>query len=98
MTRKDILDAAARCVLQDRDKQYGNPEDNFGVIARLWSTYLDVSIDAYDVALLMSLMKIARAKRRPDSPDSLIDLAGYAACAGDIYPAHCAPCIEDPVE
>ena len=38
-TRAEILDAAKKIVTGDREKQYGSPEDNFGVIARLWSAY-----------------------------------------------------------
>ena len=36
-----------------------------------------------DVALMMALLKIARATTS-DNMDNLIDLAGYAACAGEL--------------
>ena len=83
MTRKEILDAAEKCVCGDRDAQYGSPENSFGVIARLWSVYLDRELDAKDVAAMMSLFKVARIKTGANKADNWIDLAGYAACGGE---------------
>lgn len=34
MNRKEILEAAEQCVCHDRNEQYGEPENNFAVIAR----------------------------------------------------------------
>lgn len=34
--------------------------------------------------MMMALLKIARVKADPKKTDSYIDLAGYAACAGEI--------------
>ena len=84
MTRKDILENAARCVSGQREQDYGKPENSFNLIAGLWSNYLGVQVSALDVAMLMSLLKIARIRRGPDHLDSFVDLAGYAACAGEI--------------
>lgn len=44
----------------------------------------DRNIDAFDVANMMALMKIARLSQKPKNVDSAIDLAGYAACGGEI--------------
>ena len=82
-TRESILDAAKRCVCGDRDKQYGPPEDNFAVIAALWTAYTGTDITPKDVAMMMALLKIARAKAG-SKPDTYIDLAGYAACGGEL--------------
>ena len=41
MKRADVLEQAKTIVNGERDEAYGGPEDNFGRIARLWSTYLD---------------------------------------------------------
>ena len=88
MNRDEILKTAQQYVSFDRNQEYGEPEDNFALIGDYWSVYLGGMVsdfpDAYDVALMMSLMKIARASKRPKNADSLIDLAGYAACAGEI--------------
>lgn len=85
-TRKTILDAAEKCVCQDRQDTHGRPEDSFGAIADLWTAYLGTGqeIDHVDVANMMVLLKIARAKENPKHTDNWIDMAGYAACAGEI--------------
>lgn len=84
MRRKDILDAAAACVLSDREQQYGAPEDVFGVIAGLWSAYLGKPVSASDVAAMMVLLKIARLTGNPAHADTWVDIAGYAACGGEL--------------
>lgn len=82
-TRESILDAAKRCVCGDREQDYGSPEDNFAVIAALWTAYTGADITPKDVAMMMALLKIARAKAG-SKPDTYIDLAGYAACGGEM--------------
>ena len=82
-TRESILDAAKRCVCGDREQDYGSPEDNFAVIAALWTAYTGTDITPKDVAMMMALLKIARAKAG-NKPDTYIDLAGYAACGGEL--------------
>lgn len=83
ITRSGILSEAKKCICGDREEDYGSPEDNFNRIAALWSAYFDKEFTAKDVAMAMSLMKIARIKAGTKY-DSYIDLAGYAACAGEI--------------
>lgn len=83
MNRKEVLDRAGECVLQDRNTQYGSPEDSFSEIAGLWSFFLGTEIKAYQVAVMMALMKIARIKYNPTHADSWVDLAGYAACGSE---------------
>ena len=83
MTRKECLDAAAKCVLQDRQDQYGRPEDCFQLIAELWGSYLRRCISAHDVAAMMALLKIARFRHNPGHLDNAVDLAGYAACMAE---------------
>jgi hypothetical protein len=85
-TRKFILEEAQRCVCADREQQYGPPESNFGLIARLWREYLDTDnpISAHDVAIMMAMVKIARIKSGQRKTDNYVDLAGYAACAGEL--------------
>ena len=75
----------------------GGVEDNFNRIAALWNahianrysekcgldTYLPL-LDASDIAMMMALMKIARLAHAPGHMDSWIDIAGYAACGGEI--------------
>lgn len=89
MTRSEILKAAERCVCTDRNQQYGEPEDNFRTISMLWSVYLcargmDQPLGAADVGAMMALFKLGRIATGGNKADNFIDLAGYAACAGEI--------------
>ena len=60
MTRREILDAARRCVCGDREQDYGSPESNFQRIADLWNAYWSTNaIRAQDVATMLALLKIA---------------------------------------
>ena len=98
MTRPEILDAAKACVCGERNEDYGKPEDNFATIAEMWNSYLyalnshlysysrDI-IGPADVAAMMILLKVARGARNKAHDDNWIDLAGYAACAGEITSA-----------
>ena len=95
MNRAEVLAAAKKCVCGEREQDYGTPEDNFTTIGLLWSVYLRAAhpelqkilpvngVEAKDVAVMMSLLKVTRIATG-SSPDSFVDLAGYAACAGEI--------------
>lgn len=85
MNRQEILESAIQCVCTDREKQYGNPENSFAKIARLWSDYLGgINISEVDVAIMMTLLKIARIMGGRFKADSFVDACGYLACAGEI--------------
>ena len=95
MDRAEILDAAKVCVCGQRENDYGSPENNFETIGLLWGVYLRAAhprlqmafgvngISAKDVAAMMGLLKIARVATG-NTPDSFVDLAGYAALGGEI--------------
>ena len=85
MTREEILEKAKDCVTGKRHEDYGTPEDNFALIARFWTDYCGFGFSAKDVAMMMALLKIARIKGGGGSGDSFVDLAGYAACGGEIH-------------
>lgn len=87
MIREAVLDKALKIVTGARQSTYGNPEDCFKVIAELWSAYLGTQISSTDVAMLMILLKIARSKGKTGYADNYIDIAGYAACAGELADA-----------
>lgn len=82
----EILREAATTISSGRQDDYGHAEDSFATIAGMWESYLSarfgepVEIDGRDVAMMMSLLKVARdaASRKRDN---LVDLAGYAALA-----------------
>ena len=84
VSRADILDRAKAIVTGEREKQYGKPEDNFAIIAELWGAYTGYKFSPVDVAMMTALLKVARIKTGVGTVDSFVDLAGYAACAGEI--------------
>ena len=84
MNRAQILDTACGYVTRDRNATHGSPERSFETIAALWSAYAGHRFTATDVAAMMALLKVARIKANPANADNWIDLAGYAACGGEI--------------
>lgn len=93
MNRKEILAAAERCVCGQREQDYGTPENSFKVIGELWEVYIKekcvgtdtiVTIVPEDVAALLGLLKIARIATGHGKDDNWVDLAGYAACGGEL--------------
>jgi len=85
MKRGEVLGAAAQCVNVSRESQYGSAQENFTRIAALWSAYLgDADISAHDAAMMLALLKVARARANPQHMDSVIDGCGYLALAGEL--------------
>lgn len=84
MDRSQILDTAKQYVTKDRADTHGDAESNFGLISCYWSAHLNKNISAHDVAVMMTLMKLARAKANPGHADNWIDGCGYLACGGEI--------------
>jgi hypothetical protein len=84
MNRSDILDTAKQYINVDRADTHGDAESNFGLIAAYWSAHLNKNISPHDVAVMMTLMKLARMRSNPAHVDSAIDAAGYSALAGEI--------------
>ena len=83
MKTREYLDTAAKVVTGQRQRDYGNKYENHKNISDLWSAYLGREILPHDVAICMLLVKVARLKHRP-TEDCYIDMAGYAAIAGEI--------------
>lgn len=84
-TRKKVLDKAINIVCKDRNLQYGEPENNFDVIAQYWNCYLmysghDGFLSSRDVAMMMALFKIGR-ETTSHKEDNIVDAIGYLACA-----------------
>ena len=95
-TRDDILLKAQQCITVDRAATHGDAEDSFQTIADVWSWYLcnvgkddirllpDDPLTPADVAMMMALLKVARICGNKTHEDNYVDLAGYAALAGEI--------------
>lgn len=101
MNRTEVLEAARHCVCGERQQDYGSPENNFANIAALWEAYTGRSYTPVEVAIMLALLKVARIKSGRKA-DNFVDLAGYAALAGelaaaeDLSPAAAEP-VEDPI-
>lgn len=84
MMRGQILQAAEKCVCGGRNSDYGEPERNFRKISELWSAYMGFNITEIDVTMMMVLLKAARVSTGKGTEDCFVDIAGYAACGGEI--------------
>jgi hypothetical protein len=84
MQAQETLKIASKLVSGDRAKKHGDMFHSHDLIARFWSVYLGKTIEAHDVACLMALLKIARTQCGETNTDDYIDMAGYAAIAGEL--------------
>lgn len=82
--RVAILDAARAAVTVDRAATHGAAEHTFGRIAAIWSALLGVEITPAQVSILLIHLKTARAWGNPGHADNWVDIAGYAACGGEL--------------
>lgn len=65
-------------ILAIRGVQYGDAQDNFTKIGRIWGALLDIDdIPAYQVALMMDALKTSRLFNNATHEDSWIDKQGY---------------------
>jgi hypothetical protein len=82
MNAGDYLNEA-RAIIQDRGMDYGHPTDNMSRTARLWSAYLEMPIEDYQVAMCLALVKVARSMES-GKVDNYIDGAAYFAISGQL--------------
>ena len=85
MGRAAVLDTAKDYVTRDRAADHGDMEDNFRTIASYWNTHLGIDfIKPQDVAVMMTMLKLARIRQNEKHLDNWIDACGYMACGGEI--------------
>lgn len=95
MNREMILHTARQCVCNDRERDYGAPDRSLTVVANLWTAYVNatntldkderpVEITAEEAAVMLALLKVGRIAAGSAKEDNYIDLAGYAAIAGEL--------------
>ena len=87
MNRASILALATDYVTKDRAATHGDAERNFETIAQYWSIHTGQILTAADVAVMMTLLKIARIKSNAGNADNWVDGCGYLACGGEISTA-----------
>lgn len=84
MKREEICDTAKKLITEDRNDSYGPALDSLNRIAARWSITLGVPVCAWQVAMCMIDIKMSRLNHTPGHVDSWVDIAGYAALAGEI--------------
>ncbi len=90
MNRAQYLARTEQTICRDRQDIHGNPENTHALIAEYWSTYLseeckfDLELTGANVAVMMTLFKVARMQVNPKHQDNVIDALGYLAIAGEI--------------
>jgi hypothetical protein len=83
MISNELLEEAQKLIGGERAQDYGDKLTNHKNIAAFWSIFLHTKVTAHDVAVCMALVKIARLMHQ-HKKDSYLDLAAYAAIAGEI--------------
>ena len=84
MKRSKILAKAEQAVTVDRAATHGDVENNFEILAAIWSVRLGVSITPAQATIMLIDLKTVRAWGNSTHADNWIDMAGYAACGGDM--------------
>ncbi len=76
--------AHAGSIVTTRRSEYGEPAALFEHVARRWSLTLGTRISPAQVVLCLLDLKLARLARDPKHVDSVLDVAGYAACLWEV--------------
>lgn len=82
--RSEILSKADALITEDREETHGDLNVTMGRIAAIWSARLGVAVTPAQVAILMVDLKTVRAWGNPAHSDNWVDMAGYAACGGEL--------------
>jgi hypothetical protein len=71
-------------VIEHREQAYGPAESNFAAIAARWSLVLGIPVTPAQVVVCLIDLKLARLTHDPAHLDSIVDVAGYAACLREV--------------
>tara|TARA_R110000803_G_C11985909_1_gene321270 strand:+ start:355 stop:681 length:327 start_codon:yes stop_codon:yes gene_type:complete len=82
--RAKVLRTAEGYITKDRANTHGDMEANFTCVAEYWTTHIGHTVTAVDVAVMMSLLKLARIKSNAGNLDNWVDGCGYLACGGEL--------------
>ncbi len=84
--RGKILETALNLTEGDRNKTYGSPRTNLQILASLINAYTNgrPELNEVDMAIVMCLTKISRIAVNQNHEDNYVDLAAYAAIAGEL--------------
>jgi hypothetical protein len=71
---------AVKLIIGDRNKNYGDPHEDWARTAKMWSGLCGKEIDAKTAMLMMVQVKLSREMHKHGT-DNLIDAIGYILCA-----------------
>lgn len=82
----DFLAQASYIIQADRQAQYGNIEESWERIGKMWGALLELDrpIDPSMVGIMLAAMKLSRLTNHMNHEDSYIDALAYIAGAGQI--------------
>ena len=83
MEHKDIIHKAADIITNDRQKDYGDIDDNYKKFAALFNIFFTENnkMKPSDAALIMVLLKLSRIKPNVFNEDTFADAIGYLGIA-----------------
>ena len=74
----------AAAVFAERSDQYGKPRIFFEGLAKRWSLTLGRTVTPAEVVRCLIDLKLERLAHDPKHPDSIVDVAGYAAVLQEV--------------
>jgi hypothetical protein len=82
----DILAEASCLINGDRQNTYGDIDESWERIGRIWAAILRMEEDIapYTVGCMLAAMKISRIANDPKHADNYVDAAAYIAGAGSL--------------
>ena len=75
-----LASEAVATMMGDRMKSHGDPTATLARIAAMWGGYLDRDLGVCDVAAMMTMLKLARARHAYDR-DHYLDAVAYTLIA-----------------
>jgi len=79
---KFLVNAAA--TVDSRRERYGDPVWFFREVAKRWTVTLGIPVTPEQVVRCLIDIKLQRLCHDPEHADSVLDIAGYAACLEEI--------------
>lgn len=70
-------------ILEERENDYGEAEEIFSEVAKLWSQILGICLEPPDVVLCMIALKFCREQINPKK-DNVVDMIGYLKLYSDL--------------
>lgn len=84
------LEAAAALTAGDRNREYGDPVANYEHTATVFNAITGRDLSAYEAALFMVAVKLARLRTSPTKSDTYVDAMAYLGIVHE-----CAVAAED---